>query len=36
MFNLAGIAQWIFVASMISFFSSYTIDFKSKVEWNVC
>ena len=36
MFNLAGIAQWIFVASMISFFSSYTIDFKSKVEQNVC
>ncbi|OAO18025.1 hypothetical protein AV274_0223 [Blastocystis sp. ATCC 50177/Nand II] len=27
-FNMAGIAQWLFVVSMMLFYGSYTIDFK--------
>ena len=29
-YNIAGVAQWTFVASMIVFYSSYSIDFHGK------
>jgi len=29
-YNIAGVSQWMFVASMIVFYSSYSTDFRGK------